>query len=39
MLELIVDTLSGMDVLTFLTNILLWTPDRVDMNLKLDRFQ
>ncbi|SEL76221.1 hypothetical protein [Paenibacillus sp. OK003] len=39
MLELIVDRLSGMDALTFLTDVLLWTPDRVDMNLKLDRFQ
>jgi hypothetical protein len=39
MLELIVDTLSEMDTFTFLTDILLWTPDRVDMNLKLDRFQ
>lgn len=39
MLELIVDTLSGMHALTFLTDILLWTPDRVDMNLKLERFQ
>ncbi|WP_111619339.1 hypothetical protein [Paenibacillus pabuli] len=39
MLELIVDRLSGMDALTFLTDVLLWAPDRVDMNLKLDRFQ
>ncbi|MBB6023443.1 hypothetical protein HNR77_004543 [Paenibacillus sp. JGP012] len=35
----IVDRLSGMDALTFLTDVLLWTPERVDMSLKLDRFQ
>ncbi|CAH1195660.1 MULTISPECIES: hypothetical protein [unclassified Paenibacillus] len=39
MLESIVDKFSEMDALTFLTDVLLWTPDRVDMNLKLDRFQ
>ncbi|MDQ0659933.1 MULTISPECIES: hypothetical protein [Paenibacillus] len=37
MLESIVDRLSGMDAMTFLTDVLLWTPDRVDMNLMLDR--
>ena len=34
--ELIVSRLRDMDALTFLTDVLLWTPDRVDMNLKLD---
>ncbi|PYE47160.1 hypothetical protein DFQ00_1159 [Paenibacillus barcinonensis] len=27
----IVDRLSGMNALTFLTDVLLWTPERVDM--------
>lgn len=39
LIESIVDRLCGMDALTFLTDVLLWTPERVDMNLKLDRFQ
>ncbi|MCP1135700.1 hypothetical protein NKT34_20590 [Paenibacillus polysaccharolyticus] len=38
-IERIVERLSGMDALTFLTDVLLWTPERVDMSLKLDRFQ
>jgi hypothetical protein len=37
--ELIVSRLREMDALTFLTDVLLWTTERVDMNLKLDRFQ
>ncbi|WP_149847026.1 hypothetical protein [Paenibacillus sp. 37] len=39
LIESIVDQLSEMDALTFLTDVLLWTPERVDMNLRLDRFQ
>lgn len=35
--ELIVSRLHSMDALTFLTEVLLWTADRSDMNLKLER--
>ncbi|SDD49933.1 hypothetical protein SAMN05428987_4999 [Paenibacillus sp. CF095] len=39
LIESIMNRLCGMDALTFLTEVLLWTPERVDMNLRLDRFQ